>query len=424
MLDLPDMDLRVYCGFAGCKVNQFERSLLLEQLADAGFSNVDEPGDAGFIVYNTCCVTKNAEVGCRQALRAFHRRNPAARIVVTGCYAQRSAETLRSLPGVALVIGNDGKDALVAELRRLAGIATDARRPAPLSYRFRHRVRERARAHLKIQDGCDAFCAYCIVPSVRGAPVSMDAELVIENLRGLEGEREVVLTGIHLGRWGADHGTGLARLMRRIADERLPFRIRLSSLEPTELTDELLDILAAMPGFCPHFHIPVQSGSARVLGMMNRTYGPGAVIDAVRRVRATFPDAGIGADVIAAFPGEQEADFADSLSLLKAVPIDYLHAFRFSPREGTKAFTMPGRVPEGAARDRMDRLRALDAAKRGRFAARFVGKPVRCIVDRRDGGVIRAVTREYLKLHLDRDPGDVEADAVVTSAGPPAATLR
>jgi threonylcarbamoyladenosine tRNA methylthiotransferase MtaB len=411
---------KVYIGFAGCKVNQFEKSLLQEQLAGNDCELVSSSAEADIIIYNTCCVTKKAEYGCRQAIRKFNRENPTAKIVVTGCYAERAKDELLKLPGVARVVGNADKNAIAEIIRDqlLSGYSdtlpvSKKRGKGVLDFEFKRTVKDRARALLKIQDGCDAFCSYCIVPHVRGKPVSMPEELVIKNLWNMKDEKEVILTGIHLGKWGKETGLTLEHLMRRICNECYPFRLRLSSLEPGEITEELLCIFKRMDNFCPHFHIPLQSGCDRILKLMNRRYTTAEFAATVKNVREKFPLAGIGVDVITGFPGETGDDFEKTRRFIELLDIDYMHIFRYSAREGTPAYVMKPKVSENVAKQRAVVLKDIDSIKRERFAERFTGRNVKALFDKKENNLYRAVTREYFKIYMDADPGENEFEAKI-----------
>ncbi|GAB4433069.1 MAG: tRNA (N(6)-L-threonylcarbamoyladenosine(37)-C(2))-methylthiotransferase MtaB [bacterium] len=398
----------VYIGFSGCKVNQFEKNLLAEKFISLGFSVTNTVKTADVIVYNTCCVTKKAETGCRQALNRYHSENPSAKIVVTGCLAEKDRGVLQSIPYVSMVVGNQDKN-IIPELLTNASF----KKVSTLNFEFKQSFRDRSRAILKVQDGCDSYCSYCIVPFVRGNPVSMRKEDVIKNLRNLKNEREVILTGIHLGKWGREFGENLTELIKAVKTEGFPFRIRVSSLDPTEISDELLIVLKDMDNFCPHFHISLQSASDKILGLMGRKYRAMDFVDRVKKIRQTFPSAGIGVDVIVGFPGEEEGNFKETENVLKDSPIDYMHIFPYSKREGTKAAEMNGQVTQEDKKDRVKRLKLLDSEKRRSFIERFYNKIVFCLVDKKEGEFYRAITREYLKVYLKQNPGSEEFSAKV-----------
>lgn len=395
--------LNVYIGFSGCKVNQFEKNLLSEKFLQLGFNITTNSKNADIIVYNTCCVTEKAEAGCRQALNKFHKDNPAAKIVVTGCYAEKAKDYLLSLPFVTNIYQNNDK-INIPEI--LSGI--DVHYSSNVNFEFKHSFKERSRAVLKIQDGCDSYCSYCIVPLVRGKPVSMQKDLVLKNLWHLRDEQEVIITGIHLGKWGIEFGENIQNLMYSISKESYPFRIRLSSLYPTEITSELLAILAEMENFCTHFHISLQSGSDRILSLMGRKYNVNDFVKSVDTIREFFPLAGIGVDVIVGFPGEDLALFSETEQLLKNTDISYMHIFPYSKRSGTKAASMDNQVSHTEKIERVKRLRLIDNEKRANFPKRFNNKKLFCLFDKRENNYFRAISREYLKVYLKENPGKNE----------------
>jgi len=398
--------LTVYIGFSGCKVNQFEKNLLADKFLKFGFEVVTNFKKADIIVYNTCCVTEKAESGCRQALNKFHKENPTAKIVVTGCYAEKAKDFLSTMPFVSWVFGNSDKIS-IPEI--LSGKNTEV--VNPVNFEFKQSFKERSRSVLKIQDGCDCYCSYCIVPLVRGKPVSMKKDLVLKNLWNLRNEREVVLTGIHLGKWGVEFGESIVNLMDEIRKQDFPFRIRLSSLYPTEITTDLLSVLKEMKNFCPHFHISLQSASDKILSLMGRSYKSYDFLKSVENIREFFPMAGIGIDVIVGFPGENQELFSETENLLKHANIDYMHIFPYSKRSGTKAAEMPNQISHTEKTERVKRLRAIDAEKRNNFTNRFLNKKLLCLVDKKEGELYRAVTREYLKVYIKENPGRSEFTA-------------
>ncbi len=395
--------LNVYIGFSGCKVNQFEKNLLSEKFLQLGFNITTNSKNADIIVYNTCCVTEKAEAGCRQALNKFHKDNPTAKIVVTGCYAEKAKDYLLSLPFVTNIYQNNDK-INIPEI--LSGTAVHY--SSNLNFEFKHSFKERSRAVLKIQDGCDSYCSYCIVPLVRGKPVSMQKDLVLKNLWHLRDEQEVIITGIHLGKWGIEFGENIQNLMYSISKESYPFRIRLSSLYPTEITSELLAILAEMENFCPHFHISLQSGSDRILSLMGRKYNVKDFVKSVETIREFFPLASIGVDVIVGFPGEDLALFSETEQLLKNTDISYMHIFPYSKRSGTKAASMDNQVSHTEKIERVKRLRLIDNEKRVNFPKRFKNKKLFCLLDKKENNYFRAISREYLKVYLKENPGKNE----------------
>lgn len=392
------MGEKVLITFSGCKVNQFEKGLLMELFQKEGFIITENINEADYVVFNTCAVTNKAESGCRQLIRKLNRLNPKSKIVITGCYAQKEKDTLLSLPGVYKVFSNEEKLSIPASLvnKKVDNIS-------PLNFEFKRLFKDRARAFLKVQDGCDSYCSYCIVPFLRGKPVSMPLEMVLRNLRNMMDENEVVLTGIHLGKWGKDINLSFEDLMFTISKEKFPFRIRLSSLEPNEISINLLEILKNMDNFCHHFHIPLQSGSDKILNLMKRNYDKVFFKNKIQEIRKYFPDACIGTDVIVGFPEEEDVDFIETYDFLKYLPIDYMHIFTYSPRKGTEAYEYKKMVAKDISMVRYKKLKELDIKKRRDFLKKFLNKDILCILDKKiDENTYRALSREYIKVFIKK----------------------
>lgn len=406
----------------GCKVNQYESRSLAESLKEAGMSPAEGEGPADLVVINTCTVTRKSDTDARALIRRAMRENPGARVVVSGCQAAVDPETALGL-GADLVYATADKRGLASlSLSGKKGIIRPEPEKAetlesePVSGYF-----GRKRAYLKVQDGCDAFCAYCIVPFARGAPRSLPPREVGEGLERLAraGHMEVILAGIHLGFWGRDLDppAGFADLLG-IAEESDLERIRISSIEPMELTNEVLDAVAASRKICPHFHIPLQSGSDRVLKAMGRPYTRADVMDRLTEARSRIANLAMGFDVIAGFPGETEEDFADTVEFLESIPLAYLHVFPYSPREGTRAFHMPDRVPPRETARRTEILRRLSQAKKESFHKAHMGMEMCVIIEKKlPGGTNFGHTPNYLEVEID-DTGEINgAKAAVRLLG-------
>lgn len=398
----------------GCKVNQFESSSLAESLASAGYQVADQALGVDLVVINTCTVTQKADQEALALIRRLKRLNPGAQIVATGCLAQANPDLLADTGLVTLVLGQDEKSRLVEHLDRmdqpggrgvkvaaLSGPAADYGAPTP----------ERTRAFYKIQDGCSAFCAYCAVPLSRGPSRSLDLDRVLEGLRSYmtRGLTEVVLCGIHLGQWGRDLDPALtlAELLHTVDSELAPddeaFRLRLSSIEPLELDEEVLAAYDLYSWLAPHFHLPLQSGSDRVLEMMGRPYRSAGFRSLVNRLNQSRPLAAIGVDVMAGFPGESEADFRATCDLLAELPISYFHVFPYSRRPGTQAAESPEQVPEHLKRARVMELKKLNAERRRAFAELNLGRPQTGLVEstpHRPSGRLKILTGNYLSALL------------------------
>jgi threonylcarbamoyladenosine tRNA methylthiotransferase MtaB len=450
----------------GCRATQADGAAIERQFQDYGLERASAANEAQIVVLNTCTVTVSADQDARAAIRRVHRQNPQARIVVTGCYAQRAPEEIAALPGVSQVIGNSHKHQLaeiaVAERGHpnrspsdrnssfvsLAALAsslvpsprpiTDDQRPIFVSDIFAHTellaapvfdaANERTRPNLKIQDGCDNRCSFCVIPYVRGQSRSMKPGEILREVNSLvaAGYRELVISGINLGRWGrdleADVGSENIAVEvqpghRRPAldDQRLGFegligsilastpleKLRISSVEPMDWTDALIRLVASSPRIAKHAHVPMQSGSDAVLRRMHRKYRPWHYREKIEKIRAAMPTAAIGADVMVGFPGETDAEFEATRLMIEELPLTYLHVFTYSARPGTPAATMPNPVPVHIARDRNRILRELAAEKKRDFMSTFVGKSVEAITLNVSGDQsTEALTENYLPLRL------------------------
>ena len=402
--------MRVAVTTLGCKVNQCESAGLTEDIAGLGHVVVPFREAADVYVVNTCTVTARTDYQSRQLIRQAHRRNPEAAIIVTGCYAQVAPEALAGLPGVVLVAGTAEKRAIPAILGHFSPSnkairVSDLRRCPVFGNPAVSRFAGHTRAFLKIQDGCDAFCSYCIVPYARGKSRSLPVDDVLAGAARLSGSghREVVLTGIHLGVYGLDltPPTDLLSVVKRIEETAGLSRLRLSSIEPREVTEGLIEHMRHSKTLCRHLHIPLQSGCDRILGLMGRDYGASFFEALVSRVLSVLPEAAVGVDVMAGFPGETDEEFAQTLGFLERLPAAYLHVFPYSERPGTPAAGMPGKVPETVKSQRGKALRALDEKKRRLFAERLIGKTVTVLVeDRRDGatGLLKGFSGNYVPV--------------------------
>ena len=390
----------------GCRASQADGAALEEGLRAKGFEAAAER-EAGLVVLNSCTVTAAADEEIRNAVRHARRENPAARILVTGCYAQRAPEEIAALEGVTWVVGNSDK-ARIPEFMDEACCGEH--------YHGQIQVRdifaeagffaapaggaggERTRPNLKIQDGCNNRCSFCVIPFVRGRSRSGPADWVVERVRDLAmANREVVLSGINLGRWGRERSGGmrLAELVRRLLEETGIERLRVSSVEPMDFSDELLELMAGSPRIAKHVHAPLQSGCGAVLKRMRRKYRPGHYEERIRKARALMPEAAVGADVMAGFPGETEEEFEESRRFIETLPFTYLHVFTYSERPGTEAEAMGGAVPMEERRRRNRVLRELGEAKNREFRRNMVGRKL-SVVTLSEG----ALSGNFLKVKL------------------------
>jgi threonylcarbamoyladenosine tRNA methylthiotransferase MtaB len=443
----------------GCRASQADGAALKRQLLEAGLREVESANRSRVTVLNTCTVTATADAEVRQVIRRIHRANPQCRILVTGCYAQRAPEDIAKLQGVAWVVGNSHKHT-VAELlttdlgleagrpRPTAEATGDANAPAgdlslvqisdtplaagrmegqtipvalPMTQESSAQVRvgeiseefhfapvfadDRTRPTLKVQDGCNARCSFCIIPAVRGASRSLAPETVIAQVRELAraGFKEIVLSGINLGSYGRDIDRRITflGLLERILGETSIARIRISSIEPMDVSPALIRLVAAEPRLAQHFHVPLQSGCDKILRQMNRRYWARQYSERILAIREQIPNCGIGADVMVGFPGETDHDHSASLRFLESLPLTYVHVFPYSSRPSTRAASMPNQVNGRVARDRGQEVRELIASKRRAFLAAQVGRTLSALsLSETSGGARMALTTNYLKVAL------------------------
>ncbi|HEX3819597.1 MAG TPA: MiaB/RimO family radical SAM methylthiotransferase [Candidatus Sulfotelmatobacter sp.] len=446
----------------GCRATQADGAALERQFEERGFARVSTPAYASIVVLNTCTVTAGADQDARAAIRRVRRQNPDARIIVTGCYAQRAPEEIAALPGVSLVVGNShkhqlaeialrnsvsapGTDSGFVSLSQLENRELRTANSIFVSDIFAHTellaapvfdaANERTRPNLKIQDGCDNRCSFCVIPFVRGQSRSMPPERIISEVNILvnAGYREVVISGINLGRWGRDLSgvtkndagatenhvgaaapgcpgersspASLEGLINRILRETSLEKLRISSVEPMDWTDDLIALVASSPRIAKHAHVPMQSGSDAVLRRMHRKYRPWHYRDKIAKIRSAMPDAAIGADVMVGFPGETECEFGETRQMIEDLPFTYLHVFTYSPRPGTPAAETQNQIPVHVARERNRILRELAAEKKLAFMRSFIGKSLEAITlnvagNDADGEFTEALTDNYLKLRL------------------------
>ena len=449
----------------GCRATQADGAALSADLARRGLAAAKNSCGADLIILNTCTVTAEADHDARQTIRRIRRDNPRAEILVTGCYAQRSPGQLSGLDGVKWVVGNSHKtligEILAPEQRPDVpaaaphnGLVSIQGRPQPGALAYHGEISaggtlvgdisreagflaspvveaglDRTRPNLKIQDGCGNRCTFCIIPAVRGPSRSADPGRVLEQVRDLARRyREVVITGINLGRWGRDlpGRPRLAGLLRRILDETSVSRLRLSSVEPMDWSDELLGLMASSERVAKHVHIPLQSASDAVLRAMRRRYRARHYASRLERARALMPTAAFGADVLVGFPGETDRDFEATRSFIEQMPFTYLHVFTYSPREDSPAAGMAGQVPKAVKKQRSRTLRELIGRKNLQFRRTLLGGRFSAVtLDHRPGTRTLALTGNYIHVELDGPPIEpgkmlsvelVEADAERTVA--------
>jgi threonylcarbamoyladenosine tRNA methylthiotransferase MtaB len=433
---------RFYIENFGCRATQADGAALERQFLERGLERAGAAHDAEIVVLNTCTVTEGADKDARASIRRLQRVNPDCRILVTGCYAQRAPEEIAALPGVTWVVGNSHKHQ-AAQIATSSGFVALAQLSQDrVSHHqadnvfvgdiFAHTellaapvfeaANERTRPNLKVQDGCDNRCSFCVIPYVRGQSRSLPMERVIAEVRTLvaAGYREVVISGINLGRWGRDlEGSSqlsavssqsergatdeqrLVALIRAILEQTSLEKLRISSVEPMDWSDELIDLAASSNRIAKHAHVPMQSGSDAVLRRMHRKYRPWHYREKILKIRAAMPTAAIGADVMVGFPGETEAEFDETRRMIEELPFTYLHVFTYSPRPGTPAAAHLGQVPVAVARERNQVLRQIASKKKAGFMGSLVGAVVEAITLQPSAEEFtEALTSNYLKIKI------------------------
>jgi threonylcarbamoyladenosine tRNA methylthiotransferase MtaB len=395
--------MRIAFSTLGCKINQFETDALRQDFEARGNIIVPFNAEADVYIINTCSVTAKSDYQCRQAIRSAVRRGQDAKIIVTGCYAELRPDEIKKIPGVDLVVGNQDKNSIPERLTAafspsVNGVIHDEETRT-------EQVVRRTRGFLKIQDGCNSGCSYCIVPFARGRSRSVPVQEIRREYERLvhAGCSEIVLTGIHIGTYGLDLGTSanLSDLLRMLLPVRNSSRIRLSSIEPGEITQELISFLGK--GLCRHLHVPLQSGDDVILASMKRNYTSGFYQELVKNIAAQVPGMALGADIMVGFPGEGEQEFQNTMRFVEESPLTHLHVFSYSPRPGTLAAAMKGQVPEGVKKARSEALRNLGMQKNLAFRERHVGTELTVVVEGKVDvrtGLLNGLTDNYIRVHI------------------------
>lgn len=432
------MQKRVALHTLGCKLNFSETSSIGRQFLDGEFELVDLHEKADVYVINTCSVTEAAERECRQVIRRVLRQNPEAFIIVTGCYAQLRPDEIAKIEGVDAVLGSNEKFRLFSLIknfkkRELACISvTPTKDLTEFGIAHSTDADSRTRAFLKIQDGCDYTCTFCTIPLARGSSRSLEMKAVtVEFMKLLDaGYKEIVLTGVNVGDYGKNLGFNLYNLLNELIKIDGEYRIRISSIEPNLLSNEIIDLIAASDRLCKHFHIPLQSGSARILKAMQRRYTVDDYYNLILKIKKDIPDSGIGADVIVGFPGETEEDFIHTHNFLRDLPVSYLHVFTYSERPDTKAISFPGSINVQERKRRNNILRILSEKKRREFYMSMINTHQETLFeDQNNNGLMQGFTSNYIRVRTSfnnnltgklslvciKDAGDDICEAVILS---------
>ncbi|MGD0276669.1 MAG: tRNA (N(6)-L-threonylcarbamoyladenosine(37)-C(2))-methylthiotransferase MtaB, partial [Syntrophales bacterium] len=426
-------DFKVSVITLGCKVNQYESAVISAALEEKGYSVIPFlHREADTYIINTCSVTNQTDFQCRQMIRRAVRSNPEAVVIVTGCYAQVNPNHVAMIPGVSIVVGNMEKNSIpdiLTEMlsktlssKHMAGNKTGIQycsgmpeilvgsfqQAGPLPFDNLRQFTGHTRAFLKIQDGCNAHCSYCIVPHARGPSRSLPYREALKGIQNFRwhGYKEIVLTGIHLGAYGVDlnHSVSLIDLLKPLEGKYPDTRIRMSSIEPLEIDNVMIDFLAHSRLVCPHIHIPLQSGDDNILSSMGRHYNSNFFRNLLDKIFTAMPDAAIGLDILAGFPGENEMAFNQTLGLIEQFPIAYLHVFPYSQRPGTPAASFPNQVSDQEKKRRTFILRTLGRHKRQAFAERFVGKTLMVLIEGkkdRQSGFHKGFSENYIPVLLN-----------------------
>jgi len=405
----------------GCKVNQYDTAVILNQLPKSKYQRVPFSDKADVYVIDTCTVTHKADSEARNYIRRAKRANPNGVVVVTGCYAQVSPDELKEVKGVDYVIGNSHKFSSLIKI-----IREGTRQEEPkvfISDIFKEKKKRfespdievfpgRTRAFLKVQDGCNYACTFCIIPRARGRSRSLDIAEILKRMEklALSGYKEIVLTGVHIASYGRDIGTDFLQLLREIEKEKIVKRVRLTSLDPADTELELIDFIAESETICPQFHVALQSGDQEVLKRMRRRYGPEKFLDLINLIRERIPDAAIGSDIMVGFPGETEHEFLNTYQIAKDSPLTYFHVFPYSKRKMTLAVVMPGQIHPEIIKDRSRRLRKLGSDKKTAFYNQFIGRTFPVLIEKGSKGT----TPNYIPVRIDSGNFNIGDEALVT----------
>lgn len=395
----------------GCKSNQFEGSLIIENLVKNGFTQVNKPDEADYYILNSCSVTHKSDNETMYILRNALHLHPDIKTVLTGCVAQIEKEKLLNEDYIHYVFGNDDKFKIGEFLKNeIRSSVSDIMTVDKFNYQILEDT-TKTRLSLKIQDGCNNRCAYCIIPFARGKSRSAESDFIVEQINNAvkKGFKEVVFTGIHIGQWGIDIGKTFVDLIRDVENKTNILRYRLGSLNPLEITTELLDILQNSEKFCPHFHLSLQSACNKTLKSMNRFYTVEYYLDQIEDINSRFKTPFLGSDIIAGFVGETEEDFNTTVENLKKSGLSKIHTFPYSIRKGTQAEAMDGHLPDNVKQARADIIKQVSSEKFRLFAAKNIDTTCEVLVEKRPDkhtGKLKGVTRNYLNVLIDSDNTD------------------
>ena len=408
----------------GCKVNQYDTEAMLELFEAAGYAHVPFEGEADVYLVNTCTVTGTGDQKSLKLIRRLHRERPESDVIVCGCLAQRDAEKVL-LPGVRLVIGTRQRGQVVslyeqAVLEDRVICAVGGLKDAPFEHLCVNRHEGKTRAVMKIQEGCDRWCAYCVIPAVRGPVRSMPLEQVREEAERLAkaGYRELIVTGIHLASYGRERGERLIDAIRAVHDAPGVDRVRLGSLEPVVVTEDFCRALAAMSRLCPQFHLSLQSGSDTVLARMKRRYTAEEYLRAVELLRQYLPGCALTTDVLCGFPGETDEEAAETLRFVEKAAFARIHVFPYSRRSGTLADRMPNQVPQAVKNRRAQELIALGNKLEASYAKELIGQDAEVLFEQPAGdGLCEGYTKTYVRVRAQAQPGELKTVRIVRADG-------
>ena len=403
-----------FCSL-GCKVNQYETNAMAQKFIEHGYSVVDFEEPADIYIVNTCTVTSIADKKSRQMLRRAKEHNENSIVVACGCYAQVAAKEIEKIEDVNLVIGNNEKNDIIEIIEKYRADNKVNEIVSDVMYKEEYvefgptTYTEKTRAVIKVQDGCDRFCSYCLIPFARGHIRSRSIDNVIEEVKKVvdDGFKEVVITGIHVASYGRDFkdGTTLIDLLEKINEVEGLQRIRLSSIEPIIMTDDFIERLSKLDKICDHFHLSLQSGCTETLKRMNRRYTAEEFFDATKRLRAKFPNAALTTDIIVGFPGETVEEFNETYEFLKKIKFYHMHVFKYSPRKGTKAAVMPNQVDSKIKEIRSKKLIELSDESELEYNKSYIGKKVQVLFEEKDNGYYKGHTKNYMVVKYRTDEG-------------------